>query len=394
MRLPNAAHQSHAWRITEVAPDFRLEDAWALPAQGDADDFATLLEIMASLDPANGPSRLTRALFRIRYLIGGWFGWDDAAGRQLPIPGNAETALSARLPEDLRGTAEGLVLGSTSFTPLYRTDVEWAAELSNQTVHAVLHLAWVDQGDDRERGQMGVYVKPRGGLGAAYMALIAPFRHLIVYPALMRQIEHAWNVRMVQRTSAYRHDAGVGSAQPHAAEGSGRTLIVNEPKIGGRSTVRLQGKQWLILGGSLSIAIALLHIAIIFGGAPAYRYFGAGEEMAERAAAGSALPALLTLILAVIFTVWGLYAFSGAGLIRHLPLLRLGLAVIAGIYTLRGIGVVPQLFWMIVSPQAVAPQEVVFSLASLFVGIAYLVGTISIWKRLPASRQTAEHRNQ
>ena len=203
MRLPNAVHQSPAWRINEVAPDFRLEDAWALPARGGADDFAPLLDVMASLDPANGPSRLTRALFRIRYRLGGWFGWDDAAGRQLPIPGNTETALSVRLPEDLRGTAEGLELRSSSFTPLYRTDVEWAAELSNRTVHAVLHLAWIDQGDGRYRGQMGVYVKTRGRLGAGYMALIAPFRHRIVYPALMRQIEHAWNVRMVQRTSAY-----------------------------------------------------------------------------------------------------------------------------------------------------------------------------------------------
>lgn len=150
----------------------------------------------------------------------------------------------------------------------------------------------------------------------------------------------------------------------------------------------------MILGGSISVAIALLHIVIIFGGAPAYRYFGAGEEMAELAAAGSVLPALLTFFLAVIFTLWGLYAFSGAGLIRHLPLLRFGLVVIAGIYTLRGIGLVPQVFWMIVSPQAVAPQEIAFSLASLFVGIAYLVGTISTWKRLTASCQTAEPKNQ
>jgi len=42
---------------------------------------------------------------------------------------------------------------------------------------------------------MGVYVKPRGRFGEAYMAAIAPFRHRIVYPALMRQIEQAWNAR-------------------------------------------------------------------------------------------------------------------------------------------------------------------------------------------------------
>jgi hypothetical protein len=42
---------------------------------------------------------------------------------------------------------------------------------------------------------MAVYVKPRGRLGKGYMALIKPFRYWIVYPALMRQIERAWNAR-------------------------------------------------------------------------------------------------------------------------------------------------------------------------------------------------------
>lgn len=88
--------------------------------------------------------------------------------------------------------------------PLYRTDDEWAAEISNDTVHGVLHLAWVEQRDGRYRAQMGVYVKVRGKLGAIYMMLIAPFRHLIVYPALMRQIGRAWDARDVATPSAAR----------------------------------------------------------------------------------------------------------------------------------------------------------------------------------------------
>jgi hypothetical protein len=196
MRLANSEHEAHAWRIGEVAPDFKLEDAWALPAQGDAEDFAALLEVMASLDPASGGSFATRALFSIRYRVGGWLGWDDAPD-PLAIPGDGKATLKARLPEDLRNTntATGPDLSAYGFIPLYRTDTEWAAELSNRTVHAVMHLAWVPEGEDRYRGQMGVYVKPRGRLGAAYMAAIAPFRHHVVYPALMRQIERAWNAR-------------------------------------------------------------------------------------------------------------------------------------------------------------------------------------------------------
>jgi hypothetical protein len=39
---------------------------------------------------------------------------------------------------------------------------------------------------------MAVLVKPNGLFGAAYMAVIKPFRYLWVYPALMRQIEREW----------------------------------------------------------------------------------------------------------------------------------------------------------------------------------------------------------
>jgi hypothetical protein len=195
MRLPNSEHESHAWRITEVAPDFRLEDVWALPAQGAIGDFPALLEVIASLDPAGMDSRATRALFSMRWRVGGWLGWDDPT-RHRPIPKGRETTLSARLPEDLRDTATGLTFRSTPFTALYCTDVEWAGELSNQTVHAVMQLVWIEKGGGVYQGQMGVYVKPRGRLGPAYMAAIAPFRHRVVYPALMRQIDRAWKARV------------------------------------------------------------------------------------------------------------------------------------------------------------------------------------------------------
>lgn len=195
MRLPNATHEAHPWVIAQVAPDFKLLDVWQLPAQGGADEFATLVKIVTSLDPAKGDSRATRALFSLRWRLGAWFRWDDATGK-LPVPGRTETTLSARVPEDLRDTVtRPVVVGSATFVPIYRADDEWAAEISNGTVHAVMHLAWVEEGEGVYRGQMGVYVKPRGRFGATYMALIGPFRHLIVYPALMRQIGRAWDTR-------------------------------------------------------------------------------------------------------------------------------------------------------------------------------------------------------
>ncbi len=210
MRLPNAAHESRPWRIREIAPDFTLEDVWALPVHGGAEDFQTLLEVGVSLDMAKAGSLPARVLWRLRDRLGSWFGLgrisasinrgrDDAAGK-LPIPGTNETSLIDRLPDDLRNTAADPDFGWTPLAPLYRTDVEFAAEMSNRTVHSVMHLAWVDRGEGRYQGQMAVYVKPRGLLGKGYMALIKPFRYWVVYPALMREIERAWNRRVPRRS--------------------------------------------------------------------------------------------------------------------------------------------------------------------------------------------------
>jgi hypothetical protein len=198
MRLPNSAHESGPWRIGEIVPDFTVEDVWALPVQGGAGDFQTLLEIVASADPANADSLPARGLWRLRDLLGRWFelgrisAASDGAGK-LPIPGTDETSLSERLPDDLRAATADLDFSSLPFEPLYRTDVEFAAEVSNRTVHGVMHLAWVEQGGGRYQGQMAVYVKPRGRFGNGYMALIKPFRHWLVYPALMRQLAREWD---------------------------------------------------------------------------------------------------------------------------------------------------------------------------------------------------------
>jgi hypothetical protein len=200
MRLPNAEHESGPWRIHEIVPDFTLEDVWALPVQGGADDFPQLLELGTSLDPANADSLPARALWRIRDRLGAWLDLGrisepDDGTQALPIPGTEQTSLAERLPDDLRHSPWDHDFGSLPFRPLYRTGTEAAAEVSNKTVHGVMHMAWVDQGGGRYRGQMAVYVKPRGTFGKAYMAFIKPFRYWIVYPALMRQVGRRWKAR-------------------------------------------------------------------------------------------------------------------------------------------------------------------------------------------------------
>jgi hypothetical protein len=66
-------------------------------------------------------------------------------------------------------------------------------------MHGVLHLGWVPDRSGGYRAQMAVLVKPNGLLGTAYMAAIRPFRHLIVYPALLRTIEREWRAQLQGR---------------------------------------------------------------------------------------------------------------------------------------------------------------------------------------------------
>ena len=184
MRLPDNAHTSRPWRIHEIAPDFRLQDVWALPTPGGAGDFPRLVALMPSFDSS---SPLVRALFAIRWTVGRLLRLDrDEAGLGARVP-----TLRDRLPADLRDTADRA--DTAPFVPLYRTDDEWALEIANQTVHGILHLAWVPDSAGGYRGQMAVLVKPNGLLGRGYMAAITPFRHLVVYPSMLRDIERSWH---------------------------------------------------------------------------------------------------------------------------------------------------------------------------------------------------------
>ena len=103
--------------------------------------------------------------------------------------------LRDRLPADLR-EASGPDFEALPFSPLYLTDDEWAAEIANQTMHGVLHLGWVPDGTGGHRGEMAVYVRPNGTLGTAYMAAIRPFRHVLVYPPMLRRLGREWRSRV------------------------------------------------------------------------------------------------------------------------------------------------------------------------------------------------------
>jgi hypothetical protein len=196
MRLPNSAHTSRPWRIHELTPDFELEDVWALPTPGGPDDFPRLVEGFASADPSESDSGAVRALFAIRWKLGEVLGWESSdAGI-----GSRVGTLRERLPAELREAGPGPEFHGLPFTPLYMLEDEWAAEIANRTMHGVLHLGWVPDGEGGYRGQMAVLVKRNGLLGTAYMAAIRPFRHLLVYPKMLQGIEREWRARTGETT--------------------------------------------------------------------------------------------------------------------------------------------------------------------------------------------------
>jgi hypothetical protein len=187
--LPADAHTDRPWRVHALAPDFRLEDVWALATPGGPDDLERLVSLMTSSDNAEEFPASYRLLFALRWRLGALLGLD----RPDASVGRRVASVRERLPADLAGSV-GPPFAGAPFQPVYLTHDEFVAEIANRTVHGLLHLGWVEDADapGTHRAQMAVLVKPNGLLGEAYLALIKPFRHLVVYPALVRTVARVW----------------------------------------------------------------------------------------------------------------------------------------------------------------------------------------------------------
>lgn len=194
MRLPRTAHTGQPWRVHDVAPDFRVEDVWAFRTPGaGAGDFAVMLAAMRADGGFARQSPAVRFLLAVRWKLGSLLGWD----RSETGLGARVRSLRERLPDDLPAAAVDSGPSGSPFTPVYDLPDESVQELANRTGHSLMHLGWApaaDGGGEYEL-RMAVLVKPNGRSGRLYMALIAPFRYWVVYPALTRQWERAWRDR-------------------------------------------------------------------------------------------------------------------------------------------------------------------------------------------------------
>ena len=132
---------------------------------------------------------LVQGLFWLRSRIGALLGWDQ------PRPAWSAESYADRLsPAD---RAQSLVAPGTpdgDFRVLYRFEDEQLNELRNATVHAFMSLS-IRPTPGGYLAYVGVFVRPVHRFTRLYMRAIAPFRRLVVYPALIRKVQKAWAER-------------------------------------------------------------------------------------------------------------------------------------------------------------------------------------------------------
>ena len=132
-------------------------------------------------------SPVVRALVNIRLFFGRFLGWDHEPGATVWETFATRLTTGDRLKSlVLEGTREGL------FRVVYRFENEQLLELINRTAHAAALSALVETAN-AYRFYFGVYVRSVGRFTPVYMAVIDPFRKLVVYPSLLRSVRASWN---------------------------------------------------------------------------------------------------------------------------------------------------------------------------------------------------------
>jgi len=146
-----------------------------------------------------------------------------------------------------------------------------------------------------------------------------------------------------------------------------------------RSKMNSANNKYLLAAALCCFAAALAHLGCIVFGADWYRFFGAGEQMARMAEEGLWYPTIVTSIIVIVLLVWAFYALSGAGAIKRLPLTKLALVFITGIFLLRGVSFVGL---MPMFPENSLTFWLVSSGICLFIGVLFAVGSWQRWSVL------------
>jgi hypothetical protein len=174
-------------RVHDFLAGVPLHDVWAV----DLPRARSGIKLHEFLPTANAclctPPPVVRALLNIRLFVGRLLGWDrePAAIAWESFATRMTTADRSRSLAPA-GAREGL------FRVVYRFENEQLLELINRTAHAAALSALVET-PNAYRFYFGVYVRSVSRFTPIYMALIDPFRKLVVYPSLLRTVRAKWN---------------------------------------------------------------------------------------------------------------------------------------------------------------------------------------------------------
>ena len=198
MRIRPEEFRKKPLRVHTLLTDVPLHDVWAFRLSGGGEgralrDFQALLssEGMQQTNP------VVNGLFKLRFALGRWFGWDDERHR------SPASSIVHRLTDDDRarsieepGSASGITGPSNMRWPpaVYSFENEALFEIVNFTVHAFLHMS-IESAADGYRVYWATYVEKASWFTPVYMALIDPFRRIFVYPAIVKRMERAWAAR-------------------------------------------------------------------------------------------------------------------------------------------------------------------------------------------------------
>ncbi|PYM40130.1 MAG: hypothetical protein DME16_26725 [Candidatus Rokuibacteriota bacterium] len=197
-RIDPEEFRARPLRVHALLHDVPLEDAWAVPlAGGGAGRTVQDLRAVMIAGRAAAPA-VVQGLFWLRFRIGALFGWDhqrsawnsESYADRLSVADRARSLIAP-------GTPDG------SFRLLYRFEDEQLSELRNATVHAFASLS-IRPTPEGYLAYLGVFVQPVHGFTRLYMRAIAPFRRLVVYPAIIRTMQRAWAQR-------YGRESGIES---------------------------------------------------------------------------------------------------------------------------------------------------------------------------------------
>ncbi|MDW5418685.1 hypothetical protein R6242_19135 [Iodobacter sp. CM08] len=128
---------------------------------------------------------------------------------------------------------------------------------------------------------------------------------------------------------------------------------------------------WILLAAGIATVGVIIHLAAIVGGPAWYAFFGAPPKIVASARDGTWLAPISAALIAFLMAICALYACSGAGVIRRLPLLRTGLFCIAAICLIRGVVLIP---FAILHPVLLNPFEIIASLIWATAGFGFALG--------------------